>query len=86
MLRAPPNQVTAGMRLQFKDAGEALALFSAMPTSTTTSSDPYWTASWQVRCWRPHGQHGMCVPITSTPPTSQERPRSGGTSSEIILT
>ena len=62
-----------------------LAFFSAMPTSTTTSSDPYWTASWQVRCWRPHGQHGMCIPITSTLPTSQDRPRLGGTPSEIIL-
>ena len=29
-----------------------------------------------MRCWRPHGQHGMCIPITSTPPTSQERTRS----------
>ena len=73
------------MRLQFKEAGEALALFSAMPTSTTTSSDLHRTVSSQVRCWRPHGQHGMCVPITSTPPTSQERPRLGGTPSEIIL-
>ena len=47
-----------------------------MPRCPTSSVDLYRAASWQVRCWRPHGQHGMCVPITSTPPTSQERTRS----------
>ena len=41
--------------------------------------------SWQARCWNPHGQHVTCAPITSTPPTSQVRPLSGGAPSEITL-
>ena len=73
------------LSFQIKDAGEALALFSAMPTSTTTFMDLDRTASRHVRCRRPQGQHGMCDPITTTPPTTQERPRSGGTMSENIL-
>ena len=71
--------------LQLEYVGEALVFFSVMPTLTMTFLDLHRTASWQVRCWRPHGQHGMCIPITSTLPTSQDRPRLSVTLSDIIL-